>query len=396
MTRLAARLGGLLAIACITIAQAAPPAKPAGPPKGWRVYKAPQNGFTVWLPQKGGQQANQTLTLRIRGSNPLKVDRIRYTPNMGPIYGAGIVHLPKVLIGQITGTKWLELFRDAYLEEGKAKLMEQKEVNLGQFPGREFLIKGMADTTRLRVYVAEKQLYLLTIEGKPEEMNTDEATTFLGSYKVPGLEADLATKDKEKEKEKPKGILLDTATVMKLVEALKSADATARQGAAEKLAKAAPLGPRDEVAKALVGRMVDESKSVQDAVKKALMVWGGKDHVPALLPLLRENSQIRGNTMEVLAVFKDERGAEAVAERLRNSVDRAKASQALQAMGPVAEPAALKQLKYPDAKVRLEACKVLEVVGTKASLAALKAAAQDSNVQVVKAAQQAAEKVAKR
>src|SRR5260370_37599418 len=83
--------------------------------------------------------------------------------------------------------------------------------------------------------------------------------------------------------------------------------------------------------------------------------------------------------MEALGRLKDERGVAPIAQRLTSVHDRSYASKALQAMGPMAEKEVAKYLEDKDAGVQREACKILKVIGTKASIPALETASKNRN-----------------
>jgi HEAT repeat protein len=76
--------------------------------------------------------------------------------------------------------------------------------------------------------------------------------------------------------------------------------------------------------------------------------------------------------------------------------DRGHASKALQEIGPAAEKEVAKYVDHQDWGVRMEACNILKVVGTKNSLEALRKAQQDGNGLVKMAADAAAQACARR
>ena len=105
-------------------------------------------------------------------------------------------------------------------------------------------------------------------------------------------------------------------------------------------------------------------------VVKALGVWGTPESVPALVGVLRhEDIATRREAIAALGKIQGKQAAEAVAERLADFFDRSTARAALEAMGPVGEPAVLQQLQHPDESVRTEACRILKLIGTKDSMA---------------------------
>src|SRR5262249_62090286 len=101
----------------------------------------------------------------------------------------------------------------------------------------------------------------------------------------------------------------------------------------------------------------------------ALAVWGGKEDVALLIPMLKDGDVFaRGAVFEALARLKDPSCAEAVAEHLVPFDQRGSAAKVLRALGPAGEKATLKYLAHDDWGVRLEGCKILQEIGTKPSV----------------------------
>jgi HEAT repeat protein len=192
--------------------------------------------------------------------------------------------------------------------------------------------------------------------------------------------------------------LLSDAELDKVLADLASKNGSTQRAAAERLSKAFPVvHRRAEVAHALESLTTDWQFFVRQSVAHALTVWAVPENVPALIKMLDDTLPgIRTEAMDALATLKDERGAQAVAQKLPMSPDRGHATKALEAMGPVAQKAVLPFLTDRDAQVRLEACHILKTIGTQESVAGLQTAAQDKDRRVVQAAQEAIRAVAGR
>lgn len=138
-------------------------------------------------------------------------------------------------------------------------------------------------------------------------------------------------------------------------------------------------GKRAEVVKALHARLQDPDAGTRELAIKAMVVWGGKEDTPALFRMTDDSSTaVRHLAIDVLSKVKDQRAAGAIAQRVPSPLDRDHASKALQGMGSMAEPDVINLLNHGDRLVRLEACKILRVIGTRASLAPLQAVAQNA------------------
>jgi HEAT repeat protein len=157
-----------------------------------------------------------------------------------------------------------------------------------------------------------------------------------------------------------------------IVMRLKDRNARDRRDAANALTRAdANNARRGEVAKALEPLLDDSDLGVRADGMRALALWATQENVPALIAAL-DKRDLKRPAMSALGKLKDERAVEPVAKHLLNLGDRAPASQALQAMGPLAEKEVVKYLQHADKGVRIEACRILQTVGTKTSLPALK------------------------
>jgi hypothetical protein len=183
-------------------------------------------------------------------------------------------------------------------------------------------------------------------------------------------------------------VLLDDAAIDKLLADLRSNHPATMGEAARKLARAFPVeSRRKDVARTLEAALASPFPAARDPAAQALRVWGTEENVPALVKRLDDVfPDRRWPAMDALAGIKDERGAEAVAKRLAAQPDRARARQALEEMGPVAEKATRAALADKDPAVRREACLILQAVGSEDSLPALADAAGDRDPAVAAAA----------
>ncbi len=174
--------------------------------------------------------------------------------------------------------------------------------------------------------------------------------------------------------------LPDAAEVATALDDLKSTDRNRRIGAADRLSKAyVPLPERRaDVAKALEGLINDKDGWVGKAVLRALAVWAGPENIPAAANAI-DNAFLRGEAVDVLTKFKDPAAATAIAKMLPWLGDRARASAALRAMGPLAEKAVISYVTYKEGFTQREACAILGEIGTAESIPALTAIIDSNN-----------------
>jgi hypothetical protein len=156
---------------------------------------------------------------------------------------------------------------------------------------------------------------------------------------------------------------------------LLSNDPEARRGAAAWLAENPPGdgAARGEVAGALAGLLGDFSPPENGPALRALTLWATRDSLPQVVAFARRQEQAGGSDaatnallIDVLARFPDASAAEALAVRLKDPGQRARAAQVLLKLGPVAAGPVLEYLDHPDADVRKEARALCRTLGVPA------------------------------
>jgi formylglycine-generating enzyme required for sulfatase activity len=124
-----------------------------------------------------------------------------------------------------------------------------------------------------------------------------------------------------------------------------------------------------EVVQALK-RMLDARARIRPRVQgvRALAVWGTAAEVPYLLRLFDDvDGGVQEAAIVALGKLKDARAADMLASRLNPAQYRSAASAALKEIGPAAEDAVRAQLQSTDNGARIEAIKILTVIGGPAS-----------------------------
>ncbi len=106
--------------------------------------------------------------------------------------------------------------------------------------------------------------------------------------------------------------------------------------------------------------------------------------------------KVREAAFKALAKLKDESTIPSIARHLTDNKDRRSASEALKAFGAAAETEVVKYLQEKDKAVRIETCRILSKVGTKASIPALEQTTKAKEKDVAKEAQTALKEIEKR
>jgi HEAT repeat protein len=156
---------------------------------------------------------------------------------------------------------------------------------------------------------------------------------------------------------------------------LNATEGLKRAGACRWLAKApVDKGRQDEVAKALDPLL--NNKDVRGSALNAVQVWATKDNVPALIKVVQDQngpfvSDDQKQAMKILGQLQDGRGAACIVPYLANAFANVDASNALKAMGPVAEKDVLTYYKHGDGGVQARVRALLLGYGTKETTIAL-------------------------
>jgi HEAT repeat protein len=195
--------------------------------------------------------------------------------------------------------------------------------------------------------------------------------------------------------------LLSAAELDKLLADLRSDKHFARIDAAKRLGQVVPVeGRRGEVSRTLEAMLGHNSPFDQEAAAHALAVWGTAESVPALIKLLDDRiPTVRAAAMDALVALHDDRAIEPIARRLADSADRSKVRRILEMIGPAAERAVIPHLSDQDKWLRIEACHILQTIGSQDSTAALEAVVKSAgrfDQDLVKAAKDALSAIAAR
>lgn len=167
----------------------------------------------------------------------------------------------------------------------------------------------------------------------------------------------------------------DNPELMLALNNLKSNDFMRRQEGAGWIAqqKAADKDKQAEVAAALEAALEDQDGGVRRQAAQALKIWATPDNSKGLIRALNQDDDgVRHPAIDTLGMLKEEMAIVPLCQLMTiKGGDRPKIIAALTSIGPKCEPTVLQLLGNQDKGVRIDACKVLQAVGTKASLPAL-------------------------
>ncbi len=166
----------------------------------------------------------------------------------------------------------------------------------------------------------------------------------------------------------------DSDFIAQALHDLKSSLPQTRKQALSRLARTpADASRRAEVAQAIVPMLQEPDGFTRSDAAKALAVWGGPESTPALIEALKDTAfNVRWAVLDALKELKDPQASEALAALVAEDKDRGKAVDALKAIGPPAEDAVIPLLSNGEDRVRVEACKILSVIGSEKSVPMLR------------------------
>jgi len=118
----------------------------------------------------------------------------------------------------------------------------------------------------------------------------------------------------------------------------------------------------------------------------AMSIWYTDEATMAFAALLSDEKSglVREEIIGLLPKIHSEVTAEVIVGRLSNRKDMKKARTSLRIMGEIAEKPVIKLLNHPESSMRIEACKILQSIGTQESIAALKKQAELEDSKVIK------------
>jgi hypothetical protein len=146
----------------------------------WKEFASKEGRFKVLMPGTPKQDKAETESDFGKGvlfMNVLQAGKAMYGAN----YSDFPVEIKKAPIKQVFDSS-----RDGAVANMEGKLASEKDIKLGEYPGREIRIDvaGGKRLFRVRVFLVEQRLYQVVIFGTPEAATSKEADKFLDSFKL--------------------------------------------------------------------------------------------------------------------------------------------------------------------------------------------------------------------
>ncbi len=168
------RLLAVIALAAVAVGGRADD-KPA-----WKEFTSKEGRFKVLMPATPRQSDHDTES--DFGKGVLHMNTARVGDMM---YGANYCDFPPT-VRDIPIKAFLDASRDGAIANLEGKLVSEKDVRLGKYPGREIRIDVGAGRSlfRVRVFLVEQRLYQAVVFGTHEAATSKEADRFLDSFQL--------------------------------------------------------------------------------------------------------------------------------------------------------------------------------------------------------------------
>jgi hypothetical protein len=146
----------------------------------WKEFASKEGRFKVLMP--GTPKQDQAETESDFGKGVLHMN----TAQAGKtLYGANYCDFP----AEIKKAPLKQVFdssRDGAVANLEGELAGEKDIKLGEYPGREIQIDvaGGKRLFRVRVYLVDQRLYQVVVFGTKEAATSKEADKFLDSFKL--------------------------------------------------------------------------------------------------------------------------------------------------------------------------------------------------------------------
>ncbi len=127
----------------------------------WKKFSSSDGGFTILMPVSPTQNRQTT-----DGRN-VSLDANRFTADLeqGKVkYSVSYTNLPEE-VAQLPPSFVLDSLSSRFTSDRKIKLINQQDISLNQYPGKEFQFEAPgAKMVKYRAYLVKQRLYQLTTE----------------------------------------------------------------------------------------------------------------------------------------------------------------------------------------------------------------------------------------
>jgi hypothetical protein len=157
---------------------------------------APKNGmYTITIP--AGVKSSERKQIFTIGKHKAPLEGSQSVSKEGTTFLGASIGIPAVLMREIPAEKRFDTLRDAFVEQLKGKVKDEKDVKQDPIPGKEYLIELPKGYTRLQIYTIAGWVIYVLVEGKDKaEVTSKQADDFFASLKMTDKAKDVFNKTK--------------------------------------------------------------------------------------------------------------------------------------------------------------------------------------------------------
>lgn len=158
------------------------PADEKAPPEGWKEVSGGYKklAYAVWMPADAKVDDKESSIVSKYGQ--IRVFRSVCQRKDGMLFAAGQINLPPTLVKEPPKVRQ-DFFREAFLEEFNAKLVEEKNVKLGTMSGKEYVATTPKGLARHRLFGTGVQMFRVVVTGTKEQVESKDTDIFFESFK---------------------------------------------------------------------------------------------------------------------------------------------------------------------------------------------------------------------
>lgn len=147
----------------------------------WQLFTSAQGGFSIDMP---GQPEAST-----QPSSGGATSYVFSASKDGRSYMASYTDLPASASG-FTPKQLLDSTRDGAATSSGGELVEEQEITLGQYPGRDFTlnVELLKNSIRQRAFLVGPRLYQIVTTGPGDDVNSADADRFFNSFRLAGMD----------------------------------------------------------------------------------------------------------------------------------------------------------------------------------------------------------------
>jgi hypothetical protein len=148
----------------------------------WEQFSSPEGGFTVLMPVKPSQKKQTT-------GSAVSLDANLFTASLEEgkvIYSVSYTNFPSEL-AQLPPDVLLDSLSSSFTKNKKLKVLNQQDISLGSYPGREFKFETPGERiVSYRAYLVEQRLYQIIAEIPKDRESTlsSDRERFLSSFQL--------------------------------------------------------------------------------------------------------------------------------------------------------------------------------------------------------------------